>query len=182
MQVICREERVQTLLHIRRLGRSLSEAIEDLGQYLTQNLCGTLANISGTVPGAAVIAAEVDASGKACSLHESAQLVVVPTLSRSLFGDKCGGVLTLGLSFLPGQHFLGSVELDGLAINGIAEGDCPEDLFSLLLASYSKLGHKPLVLSSVLCKVDVKIHVALNEGPTMNHQAGFERLGVEQCV
>ena len=72
-------------------------------------------------------------------------------LSRSLFGDESGGVLTLGLSFLPGQHLLGAVELDGLAINGIAEGDCPEDLFSLLLASCSKLGHKPLVLFSVLC-------------------------------
>ena len=65
LEVLRGEERVDALLHVRRLGGGLLEAVEDLGQHLAEHLGGGLADVDGAVVGAAVVAAEVDAAREA---------------------------------------------------------------------------------------------------------------------
>ena len=65
LEVLGGEEGVDALLHVRRLGGGLLEAVEDLGQHLAEDLGGGLAHVDGAVAGAAVVAPEVDAAREA---------------------------------------------------------------------------------------------------------------------
>ncbi len=72
MEVLGGEEGVSALLHVRRLGGGLLEAVEDLGQHLTEHLGGGLADVDGAVGGAAVVAPEVDAAREARGAEQAA--------------------------------------------------------------------------------------------------------------
>ena len=182
MKVLRGKQRIDALLHVGRLGGGFLEAVEYLREHVAQDVRGALAHVDGPIVGAAVIAAEADAAGQAGGLYEPAQFVLVPPLPKFLFADERGFVRRFRFALLPGEHLLGAEELDGLAVYRVVERDSPKHALALLLAAGAQFRRECLEGCAILREMDVEHHVAIDDLATMDGEARFEGLGVEERV
>ena len=102
--------------------------------------------------------------------------------TNALLGDKTGCVFALCLTLLAREHFLRAEQLDGLAIDCVAQRYGPEDRPSLFLAARAQLDREAVEVLSIIGEVDLEHHVAAGHCAPVNGEAGLEGLRVEERV
>ena len=182
LKVLGGEQRIHALLHVGWPCCGFLETVEYLRENVTQNVRGALAHVDSPIVRTAIIATEAYAASQAGGLQEPAEFILVAPQPKLFFADQSGFVRRLCLALLPCEHLLRAEELDGLAVYRIVEGNGPKHVFALLLTTCPQFRSECLEGRAILGKMDVKHHVAADDFATMNGEARFEGLGVEERV
>ena len=137
VEVLADEQSLQVLLG--DPGRRLGEAVENVGKDVFEELAA-LSCRRRSRPRRGCGRCRGSRSCRPERLLEPTLELVLVTLEPMLFlGDERELRLGLRGAFLAGEHFLGAVDLDRLAVDGIVQGRRPEEALGLGLAAGAML-------------------------------------------